>query len=263
MFDKTHVSPVLMFGLPLLLAGGCVPMSEHNKLKQQFDQQEMYVRQHRDDVQKASRETTRVALIVQEKDLQIGKLETEKKRLENELGRANARASAAEKTVVARPVEAKPASHRPESATSVPAASPKAKDGVDSFGEFVVNPKTRGIVLDQAVLFPSGSATLKKGGQQLIAKLATQLKSSQYKNTKVRVEGHTDDSPISKTKGIKDNWELSGLRAQAVLHALEAEGINSSRLCFAGYSSHQPIASGKGTADKARNRRVELVLVAD
>ena len=58
-----------------------------------------------------------------------------------------------------------------------------------------------------------------------------------------------------------DNWDLSSKRALAVLHYLETKGIDASRLFFAGFGQHRPFATGTDAAAKARNRRVEIVVV--
>ncbi|MBL4846896.1 MAG: OmpA family protein [Planctomycetes bacterium] len=122
-----------------------------------------------------------------------------------------------------------------------------------------VNAKTGGLVLESGVMFGAGSATLKTRGKTILKRLASELNAPKFAESKVRIEGHTDATPI-KRSGHKSNWDLSGKRAMAVLHYLEKIGVSSDRLCFAGFASHQPIDDGQGKSSLARNRRVEIVL---
>ena len=108
------------------------------------------------------------------------------------------------------------------------------------------------------ILFDSGSAALKPEGADVLRTVAEQL--VQIEDHSIRVEGHTDDVPIQ-TERFPSNWELSVARAAGVVRALEEAGIPSDRLSAQGFGPYQPIASNADPAGRARNRRIEIVLV--
>lgn len=116
-------------------------------------------------------------------------------------------------------------------------------------------------LVDQ-ILFDSGSASLKKSGQELIIRLADALAATGDKE--IRVAGHTDNLPISSRlqATYQSNWELSTARALSVVHALEeSKRLAGSRLSAAGYGEFRPIADNTSAEGRARNRRIEIVLV--
>jgi chemotaxis protein MotB len=111
--------------------------------------------------------------------------------------------------------------------------------------------------LDQ-ILFDSGSAEVKPEGLDVLRRVAAQL--ARIEDHSIRVEGHTDDVPIHSER-FASNWELSVARAAGVVRALEGAGIPSERLSAQGFGPYQPIASNTDPAGRARNRRIEIVLV--
>jgi len=111
------------------------------------------------------------------------------------------------------------------------------------------------------VFFEPGRATLKPKGKQILSEVMAELNKPEFLGQAIRVEGHTDDTPI-KRSGHGSNWDLSAKRALAVLHHLEQSGVASDRLCFAGYGQHRPLEPGQTKDARSRNRRVEIVLVA-
>ncbi len=121
----------------------------------------------------------------------------------------------------------------------------------------------RGLVIAVAtddVLFASGSAAFGAQGREIIAAIAPSLDS--FEN-QILVEGHTDSVPLH-GRGGYDNWNLSADRALAVLKLLVDEyGIDPQRLAATGYGEFRPRASNETEEGKAKNRRVELVVVAD
>jgi chemotaxis protein MotB len=238
------------------LASACVSLKEHGALKDQFQKQEAYVAQHRNDVRQASRETTRVALKLRQRELEIQKLQTQNKDLKYKLART-AKKSQETPTAKASFSKAQSARAKPQPASAF--QPPSAASAIEvKISGFRINSKSRGIVLDQAKIFAPGSARLKKNGKVVLSKLAKTLNSGPYRSYKIRVEGHTDSSPITRSKSVRDNWQLSGMRARAVLNDLESKGISSKRLSFAGYSFHKPYTKDKSA--KASNRRVEILL---
>jgi chemotaxis protein MotB len=114
------------------------------------------------------------------------------------------------------------------------------------------------IVTDQ-VLFDTGKADLRPEGRAVLDGLAEALK--QVPN-KLAVEGHTDDQPISGFP-FSSNWELSTYRATSVLRYLvEQKGLDGKRISAAGYGQEQPLVPNDSPEDRAKNRRVEIVVLA-
>lgn len=108
------------------------------------------------------------------------------------------------------------------------------------------------------ILFDSGQAEIKPEGQRVLAAVAEQVgKLSGYA---VRVEGHTDDRPIS-TPQYPSNWELSAARAVVVLRFLEGSGLDPTILSAVGHGSHQPVVANDTPENRSRNRRIEIVLI--
>ena len=116
-------------------------------------------------------------------------------------------------------------------------------------------------VLDR-VLFASGSATIRPEGLSVLGKIAAVLVSV---DEAIRVEGHTDDVPISAALKSRypTNWELSGARAASVVRYFEdRHQIAGIRMEAVGHSFFQPVAANDSDENRQRNRRVEVVLTA-
>ena len=117
------------------------------------------------------------------------------------------------------------------------------------------------IVLEQDFGFNTGSHSLTSAGQKAIAALAEQLNTATYADTIVTVEGHTDDTPVVRTKGrYGDNWGLSAMRAASVVSALQAAGIDPARIKGSFRGQNAPRAEGTDKKARAANRRVEISL---
>jgi chemotaxis protein MotB len=112
--------------------------------------------------------------------------------------------------------------------------------------------------LKDKILFASGSARVGKEGQDALAKIADALKGVNGKI--IRVEGHTDDEPVSKSAPYPSNWELSLARAMAVVRSLQDAGVDPTVLSAAGYGQYQPIAPNDSPENRSLNRRIEIVL---
>jgi chemotaxis protein MotB len=118
----------------------------------------------------------------------------------------------------------------------------------------------RGLVLSipEASAFEIGSADLSGAAQQAIGRLAGSLR--QVDNP-VLIEGHTDDVPIHSAR-FRSNWDLSTARATAVVQWLiERERIEAARLSAAGYGEFHPRVPNDSAAARARNRRVDVVIL--
>lgn len=108
------------------------------------------------------------------------------------------------------------------------------------------------------VLFDSGKATLKPTAQAKLRQIAGALNADP--SQPIQVEGHTDSDPIRKSKW-RDNYELSEARATAVRDFLAQQGVSRARMTITGHGPDRPVASNSSRADKARNRRVEIIVL--
>ncbi|MBI4083018.1 MAG: OmpA family protein [Candidatus Lambdaproteobacteria bacterium] len=118
----------------------------------------------------------------------------------------------------------------------------------------------RGVVvtLDENFLFQSGRAEIAQPRIQALANLGKVLASA---NNYIRVEGHTDNVPIA-AGPYHSNWQLSSARATYITELLIAyAGIRPQRLSAMGYGEYRPIADNATEAGRAKNRRVEIVLL--
>ncbi len=119
----------------------------------------------------------------------------------------------------------------------------------------------RGIVVSmrEAGSFPTGSADLSPVARDVLTELAATLGTDA--TTKLRVEGHTDDVPIL-TGRFASNWELSTARATSVVtYLVQQVGLTPQRLSAAGYGEYHPRVLNATDADRARNRRVDVVIL--
>lgn len=114
------------------------------------------------------------------------------------------------------------------------------------------------ISLSGNVLFDSGRADLRAEGLPLLDLLAERL--VQLPN-ELRIEGHTDSIPI-RTPLYPSNWELSSARATTVTRYLVERGVPPGRLVAAGYGEYRPAAPNDTREGRARNRRVDIVIVS-
>lgn len=120
-------------------------------------------------------------------------------------------------------------------------------------------------VFQSEVLFPSGGADLNSEGKAAMAQLALAINElvdeiPEEIDWVLRVDGHTDDVPLSGSGRYADNWELSSARAISVVKYLISQGVPAKRLVAAGFGEYQPIAEGTSPEARATNRRIELKL---
>jgi chemotaxis protein MotB len=115
------------------------------------------------------------------------------------------------------------------------------------------------VSLADKLLFPSGSITIDQHGKDALKQFAAVLNKEQDIN--IAVEGHTDNKKVINLGQIKDNWDLSVLRATSVVRYLtEVEGVDPHRLTATGKSEFQPVDPGTTPDALAKNRRIEIVL---
>jgi chemotaxis protein MotB len=112
-----------------------------------------------------------------------------------------------------------------------------------------------------SILFDSGKAEVKKGGLEILGKVVSILKDVSDKS--IRIEGHTDDVQISRALAQRypTNWELSAARAINVARYLQGQGIDPGHLSAVAYGEWKPVATNDTEAGRAKNRRIEIILV--
>ncbi len=115
------------------------------------------------------------------------------------------------------------------------------------------------VSLTDKLLFPSGSIIIDERGKQALTQLAEVLK--QQPEINIAVEGHTDSQRINNLGQIKDNWDLSVLRATSVVRFLtEEQKVESVRMTATGKGQYQPLAENTSGEGRSKNRRIEIVL---
>ena len=112
-----------------------------------------------------------------------------------------------------------------------------------------------------SILFDSGKAEVKKGGEEILDKVVSILKDVEDKA--IRIEGHTDNVLISPSlaKRYPTNWELSAARAINVTRFLQQQGIGTDRLSAVAYGEWKPVGDNATPDGRAKNRRIEINLV--
>jgi chemotaxis protein MotB len=114
------------------------------------------------------------------------------------------------------------------------------------------------VSMENKLLFPSGSYAVDAKGRELIVKLAKAIENEKELN--VLVEGHTDTDKVQPGGGVKDNWDLSVMRATSVVRIMqESSRMDPLRVTAAGRGEFVPV----DPADKAKNRRIEIILSPD
>ena len=114
------------------------------------------------------------------------------------------------------------------------------------------------ISLADNMLYKSGSYEIGERAGETLSKIAKII--MDYKDYDVLVEGNTDNVPISQ-KNIRNNWDLSALRASSVVQALQNQyGVDPKRLSAAGRGEYNPVASNNTEKGKQRNRRTQIII---
>lgn len=114
------------------------------------------------------------------------------------------------------------------------------------------------ISLADNMLYKSGSYEINDRASETLSKIAKII--MDYKDYEVLIEGNTDDVPISR-ENIRNNWDLSCLRASSVVQALQTKyGVDPKRLTAGGRGEYNPIASNNTATGKQRNRRTQIII---
>ncbi len=128
--------------------------------------------------------------------------------------------------------------------------------------EIKIREEDRGIVLevDESILFDSGKAEIKEDS---IHVLDTVAKIIQETDNEIVAEGNTDNVPVSNAK-YKSNWELSTERSLSIVrYLIENKNINPNRISLKGYGEYNPIVPNDSDENRAKNRRVDILVVEE
>ncbi|MDX5321274.1 MAG: OmpA family protein, partial [Bacteroidota bacterium] len=114
------------------------------------------------------------------------------------------------------------------------------------------------VSMDEKLMFASASIVVDKKGKEALLELAKTI--ADMEDIMIMVEGHTDDVPMSSGQ-IKDNWDLSVLRATSIVRILTKEGkVDATRFIAAGRGEFMPVDPAKTPEARAKNRRTEIIL---
>jgi chemotaxis protein MotB len=114
------------------------------------------------------------------------------------------------------------------------------------------------ISLADNMLYKSGSYEINERASETLSKIAKII--MDYKDYEVLIEGNTDDVPISR-ENIRNNWDLSCLRASSVVQELQNKyGVDPKRLTAGGRGEYNPVASNATATGKQRNRRTQIII---
>tara|TARA_B110000438_G_scaffold234115_1_gene230425 strand:+ start:5581 stop:6513 length:933 start_codon:yes stop_codon:yes gene_type:complete len=115
------------------------------------------------------------------------------------------------------------------------------------------------ISLEEDLLFASGKYEVNQTGKQALDKLSEAL--SYQKDLEILVEGHTDSIPLSGRGLVKDNWDLSVMRATSVVKRLTSNtNLDPTQLIAAGRSEFVPLLANTSSEGRSKNRRIEMIL---
>jgi chemotaxis protein MotB len=115
------------------------------------------------------------------------------------------------------------------------------------------------ISLSDDMLYKSGSYEISPAAGETLKKIAKII--NDYKDYDVLVEGNTDNVPISKTN-IRNNWDLSALRASSVVQALQNQyGVNGNRMTAGGRGEFNPLTTNATDAGRSQNRRTQIIIL--
>ena len=115
------------------------------------------------------------------------------------------------------------------------------------------------VSLAEQLLFKSGSIVVDPKGVTALQQLAKAIKDQ--KDLNITVEGHTDNVPMAnKGEYMKDNWDLSVLRATAITHILTKGGLSPNQITASGKGEYSPLAANNSSENKAKNRRTEIII---
>lgn len=118
------------------------------------------------------------------------------------------------------------------------------------------------VSLEEKLLFKSGSTSVDPNGVKALQQLAVVL--GHNPDINIMIEGHTDDVPFRKGSSIKDNWDLSVMRATSIVRILmQDKNIKATNITVAGRGEYLPVDPAGTTEARRKNRRTEIILSPD
>lgn len=180
----------------------------------------------------------------------LNEKEAQLKKLEDELKQREARVAELEKIL----------KDQKDAVKALKERIAKALKGFDGSGLKVIEKNGKVYVsMDEKLLFESGKTEVSPRGKEALAELAKVLAAE--KDLTVMVEGHTDNVPLSGNGPIKDNWDLSVLRATSITKILlQNPGVEAQRVVPAGRGEFVPVGDNNTKEGKAQNRRTEIII---
>ena len=228
---------IALLSLCLPVLTGCVALQDYQSLEAVNRQQAEQIAQADEDVVHLRAELEQARREIGARDQRIVALE-------------DGRNIGAALAPVVTPVRPQPAAFKSE-----PEPAPWDWGGLEG------NPKTQGAMLPADLAFAPGSDQLSSAGKKALDKLAGKLRATLRQGRKLRIEGHTDRTPIKRSKKrFADNQALGLARAKRVHDYLVQGGVNPRYLKTRSLADTHPIDQGTTPRALARNRRVELVM---
>jgi chemotaxis protein MotB len=276
MFRRTVPSASLLASLIvgwLVLSVGCVPKGKYDDKVEKLEETNVKLAQTK---KEAAQTKAELQSNIKELDKRIDALEAEKKKMQAELEDTSSKLEEARGTLSM--YESK-AGNLQESLKATKDELEQlreqqqrqrerlqryrdlAKKLAETFQSDQLSVKVRDgkmvIEMSDDVLFDSGRARVNENGRNVLKQLAAVLSNL---DREYLIAGHTDNVPINSAR-FDDNWELSTARATNVVRFLQDEGVSPGSLAAAGYSKHDPIASNDTEKGRAKNRRIEIILM--
>jgi chemotaxis protein MotB len=248
-----------------LLVGGCVPQMRLDRQKLETDS--CYSALERENLRKKE-----LARAVAELEKALQDLSAERKRLAEEKGSLQGSLSSLEQAVADRMKEINRLSAEKSQLEQERAELAKKSETYDALvaglqeemEKKLIDVRRRGqritVNVSDQVLFDSGRADVKPGGQAALDKIARVL--SKVSDRRIDIEGHTDNLKITGdlARTFPTNWELSAVRATNVVRYLEGKGVDPKRMAAVGKSEFRPVSSNATPVGRQGNRRIEIVL---
>lgn len=149
--------------------------------------------------------------------------------------------------------------------SSMNALKKKINDALIGFDKGDLSVETKGgkiyVSISDKLLFKSGSTQVDPKGKDALKKVADVL--SKNPDITVDVEGHTDNVPLNGTGVMKDNWDLSVLRATTIVKILVDGNVDPAKIIASGHGEYHPKESNSSSDGRAKNRRTEIILSPD
>lgn len=114
------------------------------------------------------------------------------------------------------------------------------------------------VSMDNKLLFPSASWVVESEGIKALHALSSVL--SNDKDLKILIQGHTDTDRYAGNGNVKDNWDLSVMRATSITKILQSDGVSPTQMTASGRGEYSPVADNSSASGKALNRRVDIII---